>query len=322
MIKTLQKSDSMAKAQWKRYTDEHAGGKRDPASHSSDFIQSFLDAYHSGSLPSPSSNIITNFDNSSQQQQQGPSLAMCTKTLQRANPSFKQAWAQYCAMFGRGINDPNRHDDAYHNRFFGFLADQASMSMPMMNMISMGGKGNGGGMMRAPMNQGMGGPMKRMRGNDSSPWGTSNSGDARKDQLVESLKHFQRQHAQNKEMWGSYSDMYLGGIRDPARHDVSTLQDFISKNQVPIVSKAGGGMPGGGGMFGGVSGGMHTPRGGVQGSAEPMDPAKAALVEKIKSFQRLGFEQKETWGAFAGVVRDPAKQEVYKLQEFIAMQGL
>merc|ERR1719188_16729 len=124
-----------------------------------------------------------------------------------------------------------------------------------------------------------------MRGNDSSPWGTSNSGDARKDQLVESLKHFQRQYAQNKELWGSYADMYLGGVRDPARHDVGTLQEFISKNNVPVANKtaSGGVMPGG--MFGGMPGGMlvGASRGGMHGAGEPLDSEKAALVETIKS---------------------------------------
>ncbi|CAJ1401109.1 unnamed protein product [Effrenium voratum] len=50
-----------------------------------------------------------------------------------------------------------------------------------------------------------------------------------------------------------------------------------------------------------------------------LDPEKAQLVERIKSFQRAATTQKETWYSFCGDVKDPARHEKAKLQEFVAM---
>merc|ERR1719394_1000201 len=98
-------------------------------------------------------------------------------------------------------------------------------------------------------------------------------------------------------MWGLYADTYLGGIRDRARHDPETLREFIDNHGVPMVPE-------------GAVGTDAPPRG--MNFASPfaaIDPHHQQLVNKIKAYQKLGMEQKETWGGFAGSTRDPARHE-------------
>ncbi|CAE7609287.1 unnamed protein product [Symbiodinium sp. CCMP2456] len=53
-----------------------------------------------------------------------------------------------------------------------------------------------------------------------------------------------------------------------------------------------------------------------------LDPEKAALVDRIKSFQKSGQEKNETWYAFCGEVKDPARHDAEKLKEFIAVAAV
>merc|ERR1719343_777975 len=87
--------------------------------------------------------------------------------------------------------------------------------------------------------------MKRMRDSPVS------SGDPLKDSLVQRVKNFQRIGNDQKELWAMYADTYLGGARDPARHETATLHEFCVNHHVPELGP-GGGMPmgmGGGGDY-------------------------------------------------------------------------
>lgn len=48
-----------------------------------------------------------------------------------------------------------------------------------------------------------------------------------------------------------------------------------------------------------------------------MDPHKAQMVQRIKSFQKASVEQKEIWYSFCGTVKDPARHPVAFLEDFI-----
>merc|ERR1712176_36360 len=63
-------------------------------------------------------------------------------------------------------------------------------------------------------------PMKRPR--DDGP----GTGDPEKDEFVRRIKAYQRAGESEKQQWWDYCDRNLGGKRDPARHDVRTLEDF------------------------------------------------------------------------------------------------
>ncbi|CAK9083235.1 Polyadenylate-binding protein 3 (AtPabN2) (AtPabN3) (Poly(A)-binding protein 3) (Nuclear poly(A)-binding protein 3) (Poly(A)-binding protein III) (PABIII) [Durusdinium trenchii] len=57
--------------------------------------------------------------------------------------------------------------------------------------------------------------------------------------------------------------------------------------------------------------------GGAKKRPKSLDPEKAKLVERIKAYQKGSNEQKETWYSFCGEVKDPARHDTTKLQEFV-----
>merc|ERR1719323_1972822 len=81
-------------------------------------------------------------------------------------------------------------------------------------------------------------PLKRMRGADSMAVGMGNGG--MKEALVAQVKQFQRMGTQQKDLWGTYADTYLQGVRDPSRHDAATLHEFCVNHHVPEVDAGGG----------------------------------------------------------------------------------
>ena len=62
--------------------------------------------------------------------------------------------------------------------------------------------------------------------------------------------------------------------------------------------------------------------GGAKKRPKNMDPEKTKLVDRVKTYQRGSPEQKETWYTFCGEVKDPARHEVAKLQEFCTTYGI
>merc|ERR1712013_16318 len=83
-----------------------------------------------------------------------------------------------------------------------------------------------------------------------------------------------------------------------------------------------------GGMQSGGKGGWGEPmlKKAKTGPVSTGDPAKDALVEKVKAFQRSGDEQKQAWGAFAdaqaGAARDPARHDKETLEMFLTGYGV
>lgn len=133
------------------------------------------------------------------------------------------------------------------------------------------------------------------------------------DYLVAQVKAFQRLDPQAKELWSQYADTYLGGVRDPARHDVNTLAEFCAAHEVPQLPPQAS--PQGGG--GGGGGGHYQPPPVAPGA--PMDAAKEALVVRVKAFQKASKDHSELWRQFCGQHFDPARHPSEKLQEFLAM---
>jgi len=281
-IKNLQRNDPAAKEHWNSFVEAHGEGKRDPSRHEAPFLQTFLQQLQSGALASAPAGLGGSVN-----------LADTIKTLQKRSPNFKQAWASVCAVHGGGYNDPAKHDANFHTKFFdalaeGFLAWSA-----------------GGGVVGA----GDGPPAKRMRDNTGMALAIS-SGDPVKDALVQQVKAYQRIGEAQKGIWGQYADTYLGGTRDPNRHDASMLKDFCQMYGVPAVDPSSNFLGGGVGM------------GGMPALTAPEDPVKAGLVERVKMFQKQSEQNREAWGQFAGRIRDPNRHEVDRLQEFCMMQSI
>ncbi|CAE7524980.1 PABN3 [Symbiodinium necroappetens] len=53
-----------------------------------------------------------------------------------------------------------------------------------------------------------------------------------------------------------------------------------------------------------------------------VDPEKATLVDRVKNFQKTGQDKKELWYAFCGEVKDPARHDIDKLKEFVALHSV
>lgn len=249
-IKEMQRTDEAAKLQWWAHCDSAGGGIRDPAKQTARFLEHFINEYEKGKLA---------YDVSAAENggKVGFILADLFKEGQRKSKGFKNAWAEYCTHHGL-LKDPNKTDMATITNFFDFLgrAGRSMMLGQPLDMTSMGksGKGRGGMGGKAGMGKGCMGSMggmappglapaaKRptMGGDDAwggkgraaaygkggaAGWGPD---DEKKDALVRQVKAFQRSSGEGKELWQRYCDAQYKGVRDPARHDIPSLQLFLS----------------------------------------------------------------------------------------------
>jgi len=136
--------------------------------------------------------------------------------------------------------------------------------------------------------------------------------------LVAKVKHGQRTSQSWKEVWWSYCDSHQDGVRDPGRHDATSLKTFLeefaprvdlgssdaaSSRDRPVFRDFGGGGRPGAALSGG---------GGV-----------SALADRVKQMQRRHESYKERWAwycdTFGSGLRDPARHTPQFLQQYIAM---
>jgi len=186
-------------------------------------------------------------------------LVMRVKGYQRQGEAAKEKWASFCDTHFGGVRDPNRHDAATLQQFLYFAGDvdagmgggmspAISSVTPPAGMVSAvmgmgGGIGGGiGGVMGGGMAgmgiamsggmYGMGGGMGGMGVGIGSGMAVGMGGTGTTDSvmtaLVMKVKNYQRTGDQAKECWGQFCDAQFGGVRDPNRHDVATLQRFIA----------------------------------------------------------------------------------------------
>merc|ERR1712224_581411 len=116
---------------------------------------------------------------------------------------------------------------------------------------------------------------------------------------------------------------------DPAQHSADFLEGFfdfignmaIGNAGVALAMNAGGGLSVGGSALPGFGSPMCEP---------PMKRAKTGgddpLVQRIKSYQRMGQAQKDAWHTYADTVlngmRDPARNEQSALEQFCIQYGV
>lgn len=340
-VKNLQRGDQRAKDQWNIYCDISGGGKRDPARHTAEFLNVFLDTIRSGGqFAAPAQAAAASAGLTIGSTEETAMLVNAVKVLQKKSANFRGAWTQFCKEFGGGTNDPSKHDSNYMVKFFDFVTQHAAgiaaqngndvggppakrMRTDMVGgcggcgscggCVGCGGCGGccgcggcgtcwGGpgacGMQGCPNQTSHGYPRQ---GTSVVGGGNGPPAPGTKDYLVAQVKSFQREGQQQKELWATYADLYLGGVRDPNRHEYATLLEFISNHNLPPP-------PANWGIGSALQG--------------PPDPLKDQLVLRIKSFQKVGPEQREVWQQFAGKYCDPARHEVARLQEFIAIYNV
>jgi hypothetical protein len=127
-------------------------------------------------------------------------LASQVKAYQRLGETEKNNWHTFCDTHLGGIRDPGRHDAATLQHF--------------LSTYQGGSGGACSGAYAAPAMQ-------------HKPPGPPASGGAT-NPLAVKVKAYQRQGAAEKDNWHHFADSNCGGVRDPARLDTASLQNFIA----------------------------------------------------------------------------------------------
>ena len=179
---------------------------------------------------------------------------------------------------------------------------------------------------------------------------------AGKVELVEQVKTMQRTDPYGRQVWWEYCENHLGGVKDPNRHDESTLSTFIGLYQSgslpvteprPMQGKGssstqwgtssvfgmggqsswtdggsyGGGYGGGGYGGGGYGAGGGGYGGGYGGGGYPM----GTLGEFVKTGQRQSKHWTNAWmtycALYGGGINDPSKHEDSFTKSFIEYVG-
>merc|ERR1711971_301379 len=150
------------------------------------------------------------------------------KRMQQKSEQFRTCWKSYATLWGTGMHDPSRYDEAFLTEFLDYVAELANNDMQAHAAPS-------GVSLEQAVAQGTkrgadefgetGAPFKRAATSDWAEIDTS-SGD--KGAFVTKIKAMQRADHSLKEAWWKYCDEWLSGVRDPNRHEPETLQQFIT----------------------------------------------------------------------------------------------
>lgn len=211
------------------------------------------------------------------------------------------------------------------------------------------------------MQQGWGGDSW---GGSGKGWGKSgkksSGGSAEMNELIGKIKDFQRSSEENKQAWWAYCSEHGGGNRDPARHDAASLREFLNSSGVKVGPKLSSSESfEKSELVNRIKSFQRTDE--VQKQAwwdfcdaqenQKRDPnhysvdvlkaflaqyglgkvqgtkaQKDALIERVKGFQKMGEEQKETWWSYVaeqgGKKRDPALYDIQFLEDFCTAQGI
>lgn len=242
-IKNMQRSNQTAKLSWWEYCDTHYAGVRDPNRHDAEVLQDFISAFNSGSLPTPSEQPQSGgkggqggWTTGLQQGGIGGGAADLIKLGQRQSQGWKVAWQTYCTAYGTGKFDPNSYDQCFITGFLDYVGGLAVSDMGGVPQQQQYGGGfqapqYGGQGLKRP-GQGMFMPPGKRAGfNAPGNFGQGASADVdpEKAGLVQQVKSFQRSSTEAKDLWGSYCDNNLGGVRDPNRHTADILKAFIAE---------------------------------------------------------------------------------------------
>lgn len=204
-VKEIQRSDASGKLTWWNHCDEKGGSVRDPSKHDAKFLKNFLKLYNSGALAGGTDS---------------GNLAELFKEGQRSAPSFKQAWADYACNSGLEKNDPTKNSKETLIGFLEHLGQQARIGQVLVG--NWGGKQSG-----MPVWHG-----QTSRGEPARKKMKVSAGNAKKNELVEQIKAFQRSDEDNKQAWWAFCEEQPLKKRDPALHEIAVLKEFCSENGI------------------------------------------------------------------------------------------
>jgi len=245
MVKQMQREEPEAKEQWWKICDFTGGGVRDPAKHDENFLMTFITKYRSGERFQVPEGMEGKGGGKGGGDRGNEDLGAMFKVFQRKSKCFKDTWATYCDLYGTGKHDPTKNPQEFLIGFMDFVCRQGGMALGNLGGPPVGEGPQGPA---AQFQTGLEPPQKKMRvgtleivpprafSGGGAPGGGAvfgGSGDPTKDLLVQRVKQFQRSGEHGKEAWHTYADTCMNGVRDPNKHDVDSLQNFIHLNGVP-----------------------------------------------------------------------------------------
>jgi len=130
-------------------------------------------------------------------QAEAQNIAELFRECQPKSRSWRSCWEAYCYRFGEKKCDPGEHDQEYLIGFMEFLGNQGAESMKMVFGEYI------------PDDQNKSGPASD------------------KDDLVRKVKLYQRGSDRRKEEWWIYCDRNYNGVRDPSKHSIDVLKQFL-----------------------------------------------------------------------------------------------
>ena len=255
-------------------------------------------------------------------------LVQQIKNMQRADPTFRQTWWDFCEAQLGGVRDPNRHDESILGTFLEQYNSGAIAPSPFRPEEDWWkGKGKGKGMKgdwKGDMSYNMM-PPPDMWG---MPPGMMGGG------LPDFVKTGQRSSYHWRNAWNLYCALYGAGKNDPAKHDETFSRGFVdyigelAANGLSSIAASQGinleeiAPPNNGKGRGPPNGMEPAPK---RFRFEEADGAKLELVEKVKNLQRSNPQAKEAWWVYCdgqcGGMRDPLRHDTDSLQTFLASQG-
>lgn len=285
-VKSAQRASADNKNLWHDLCDTECAGVRDPSKLDSGTLRRFLDSLATQaplpkasplpparlapktSLPTPAP--VGGANN-------GGSLVEAVKAAQRANVTNKNLWHDFCDTECSGVRDPAKLDRSLLEKFLEYW-------------------------LQAPLEPTQ--PAQPTRPVPTTAYGGGVNGGS----LVEAVKAAQRASPENKNLWHDFCDTECGGVRDPARHDSSTLTTFL-ETWLPEVES------------------MSTkPVPTTSGGSQLVTAAPADLIEKVKNAQRASSQWKDLWHAHcdskgAGV-RDPSRHDSAFITMYLQSIGI
>eukprot|EP00449_Zooxanthella_nutricula_P025073 CAMPEP_0198542586 /NCGR_PEP_ID=MMETSP1462-20131121/58050_1 /TAXON_ID=1333877 /ORGANISM="Brandtodinium nutriculum, Strain RCC3387" /LENGTH=262 /DNA_ID=CAMNT_0044272817 /DNA_START=81 /DNA_END=869 /DNA_ORIENTATION=+ len=246
-VKAIQRTGPDAKQAWWAYCDQKLEGVKDPNRHEEHTLLDFIAQYQSGNIavsppPTvggtiyPSPHTIGGWSPAPQPAWgavglgkgagkgggkdggKDANIGLLVKEGQKKSQRWRESWQKYCAVYGNGFNDPTRHPNEFINGFLDYLGGLASGDLDAQ-AEKQGVDFESRGIKRSS--------------DDGLAWmpGAKRPAaialDPEKAELVEKIKSLQRTVPEMKHAWESFCDESCGGVRDPARQDVSMLRVFL-----------------------------------------------------------------------------------------------
>ena len=275
-IKEGQRASEEWKQAWWSYCDANGLGKKDPAAHPTEVLRHFINTHshiHPSNaapfkpVPGPSPAVVPGAPVATAEHQ---SLVTQVKQVQQTSPQGREAWANWCTQWGEATRDPSRHNASFLKQF---LATNGPMTSAM------------GGLGVQPQTRTIQMPQTTAIG-------------PVKESLVTQIKEFQRSSPEMAQVWQDHCAQYGQGSKDPMRHDVAFLHEFMT-------------------LHGPAS--LKRPR---EPDAYAAQSPQETLIKQIKEGQRMSEDWKAAWWAWCDTYgegkRDPSRHSVAFLREFLS----